>query len=94
MTVEGTLPMFLETLRECDYPQAVEAFEEAIEALESEEDEIVIQQTLAPLREKTLASAERCGKSRFAQIASKYADEASALPTYIQEAIEWIMEDE
>lgn len=93
MTVEGTLPMFLEALLECNYPQAVESFENGIDVLKEEADKEVIQKTLAPLRQKTLASAKRCGKSRFAQIASKYADQASGLPTYIREAIEWIMED-
>jgi putative ATP-dependent endonuclease of OLD family len=94
MTVKGTLSMFLEALRECDYPQAVNAFEQGIDKLKRKTEKEMVQKTLAPLREKTLASAKRCGKSRFAQIASKYADQASALPTYIREAIEWIMEDE
>ncbi len=86
--------MFLEALRECDYPEAVAAFEQGINVLEQEADKKAIQETLAPLREKTLASAKRCGKSRFAQIASKYSNQASALPNYIRQAIEWIMEDE
>lgn len=94
MTVQGTLPMLIEALRECDYSRAVEVFEEGIDALDLEADNDKIQEMLAPLRGKTLASAERCGKSRFAQIASKYADQAYALPTYIREAIEWLMEDE
>ena len=93
MTVKGTLPMLLEALRECNYPHAIEAFEKGIDFLEKEHEREIIQKTLAPLREKTLASAKRFGKSRFAQIASKYADQASALPTYIREAIEWIMND-
>ena len=94
MTVKGTLPMLLEALRECEYPRAIEVFEAGIKTLESEEDEDTIQDILAPLREKMLASAKRCGKARFAQIASKYADRAIALPTYIRDAVEWIMEDE
>ncbi|MBM3162676.1 MAG: DUF2813 domain-containing protein, partial [Chlorobi bacterium] len=94
MTVKGTLPMLLAALGECNYPNAVEAFEKGITDLDTVTDDDVIQQTLAPLREKTLASAERCGKSRFAQIASKYTDRTFSLPKYIREAVEWIMEDE
>ncbi len=94
VTVKGTLPMLLAALSECNYPKAVEAFEQGITDLEAVTDDDVIQQMLAPLREQTLASAERCGKSRFAQIASKYTDCAFSLPKYIREAVEWIMEDE
>jgi len=94
MAVKGTLPMLLAALGECNYPNAVEAFEKGITDLDTVTDDDVIQQTLAPLREKTLASAERCGKSRFAQIASKYTDRTFSLPKYIREAVEWIMEDE
>lgn len=92
MTVEGTLPMYLEAMRELDYPQALQEFESGMgELLFGEANN---QEILKPLRQKNLNSAERCGKSRFAQIASKYTNRATALPTYIREAIEWIMEDE
>lgn len=94
MTVEGTLPMFLEAIRECAYPQAIEAFQRGFDAIVIETEPAVIQDIIAQLRPKTLACAKRCGKSRFAQIASKYADKATDLPTYIREAIEWIIEDE
>lgn len=94
MTVEGTLPMFLEALRECRYPQSTEAFETGIDNLLLETDQKVIQGILKPLRDRTLKCADRCGKSRFAQISSKYADKATALPAYIRQAVEWIMEVE
>lgn len=94
LTVKGTLPMLLAALEECNYPEGVKTFKKGITDLESVTDDDLIQQTLAPLREKTLASAQRCGKSRFAQIASKYTDRAFSLPKYIRDAIEWIMEDE
>ena len=94
MTVEGTLPMFLEALRECSYPKSIETFETGINKLLLETNPQVIQEILKPLRDKTLNCAVRCGKSRFAQITSKYADKATTLPTYIREAVEWIMEDE
>jgi len=91
ITIDGTLPVILKTLQECDYPRAIEAFELGIIALESEKEVGKIQDILKPLRAKTLASAKRCGKSRFAQIASKHADVATAIPSYITSAIEWIL---
>ena len=93
MTVEGTLPMFREALRECAYPEAIELFENGIFEIDLETDAAAKEELLEPLREKTLNSAKRCGKSRFAQIASKHANRATALPKYIQKAVEWIMED-
>lgn len=94
ITVEGTLPMFLAAVRECKYKRSIEAFKGGISDLLFETDQDVIDGVLCPLRERTLKCAERCGKSRFAQIASKYASKATALPNYIRVAIEWIMEDE
>lgn len=93
MTVEGTLPMFVEAFRECEYLRAVELFEEGIDSLSLETQADVIEEILSPLRAKALDYAKRCGKSRFAQVASKYANRAHELPTYIRESIEWIMED-
>lgn len=90
ITVKGTLAMFCAALNECNYPDAVQVFNNGIAKLEEGGDE---EKTLAPMREKILNSAKRCGKSRFAQIASKYANQATALPSYIRQAVEWIMED-
>jgi putative ATP-dependent endonuclease of OLD family len=42
-------------------------------------------------RDKVLNTANRFGKARFAQIASKYAAHAEVLPSYIKNAIEWII---
>jgi putative ATP-dependent endonuclease of OLD family len=93
ITVKGTLPMFLKVMHECDFPKAIGDFEEGIKALEKVTDEKEIQEILAPLRAKTLSSAKRYGKSRFAQTASKHVEEVTELPSYIRQAVEWIMED-
>ena len=93
ITIEGTLPMFLSALRECEYPTHVQTFENAINELSETLDQEEIQKIISPLRGITLSSAKRCGKSRFAQIASKYASEATATPDYISRAVTWIMED-
>ena len=42
-------------------------------------------------RDKVLNTAKRFGKARFAQIASKHTVHAEVLPTYIKNAIDWII---
>ncbi|MFM9848921.1 MAG: ATP-dependent nuclease [Hyphomicrobiaceae bacterium] len=46
---------------------------------------------LNPLRASVLSTAKRFGKARFAQIAARHADKATAIPKYIREAVEWLM---
>lgn len=93
-TLPGTLPMFLEAVRECEYPNTVGELEAAIERLKDENlDELEKQEILNEMRRKVLSSAERCGKARFAQIASKYANLASEIPTYVRRSVEWLMEE-
>ena len=46
----------------------------------------------ASAKDRVLNTAKRFGKERFAQIASKYVKDAKALPSYIEEAIKWIVE--
>ncbi|MFC1636894.1 ATP-dependent endonuclease, partial [Planctomycetota bacterium] len=43
-------------------------------------------------RDKVLSTANRFGKARFAQVTSKYVEDAGGLPSYIKEAVEWVME--
>lgn len=90
LTVAGTLPMLLKAVEECNYPRAKTALQNAINELET--DGTLDSATLAALREKVLNSAERCGKARFAQIASKHASLASGLPSYIRDAVDWLMD--
>ena len=94
ITVEGTLPMILEGLRECKYPKLIKAFENGITELSLEDDETEKQAILAPLRKITFDCAKRCGKSRFAQIVSKHVERATTMPRYISATIEWVMEDD
>ena len=93
ITVEGTLPMLLETVKECEYPRAIEMLDNGIVDIEWEGDLEKKEELLVPLREKILSCAHRCGKSRFAQIASRHTDQATVMPQYIEDAITWIMDD-
>ena len=47
---------------------------------------------LAAAGTTVLALAKRVGKARFAQLASKHADKATALPEYIRDSIAWLTE--
>ena len=44
------------------------------------------------IKDKVLRTAKRFGKARFAQIAARHVDDATFLPPYIREAIEWLLE--
>jgi putative ATP-dependent endonuclease of OLD family len=48
---------------------------------------------LLELGDATLKTAKRFGKARFAQVASKYASEAEDIPTYIRNAVEWLIRE-
>jgi len=37
--------------------------------------------------------AKRFGKARFAQITSKYTDDATELPDYIRDAVNWLRQN-
>ncbi|MDA7980876.1 MAG: AAA family ATPase [Pirellulales bacterium] len=95
MTISGTLPMLLEALKECEYPEAVKQVTDAIGTLADDGiSEEVKCGELFELRTKILGSAKRCGKARFAQIASKYAHLADSIPDYIECAIDWLQDNE
>jgi putative ATP-dependent endonuclease of OLD family len=45
------------------------------------------------LADSVLKAAKRVGKARFAQVASKHAHLATALPRYINDAVQWVVEE-
>ena len=90
LTRMGTLPMLIAAVEECQYPENAAILNKGLAQLKagpSAGDEAI----LIKLREKVLNSAIRCGKARFAQIASKYVSAATEIPTYVREAVEWLM---
>lgn len=87
MTIPGTLDMFHEAIKECKYPDTQANFEACMETLDSDPG------SLNHLRVYVLNSAKRCGKARFAQIASKHVDKCTEIPSYLRDAVTWIMKD-
>lgn len=43
------------------------------------------------IRAKVLRTAKRFGKGRFAQVAARHAGESKELPTYIENAVKWLL---
>jgi len=94
MTLPGTLPMFVEAIRECEYPQNLQVVEDGVQELaENQGDDEAIGEILGRMRTKVLNSAKSYGKARFAQSASKFARLSTELPAYIRSAVEWLAEE-
>lgn len=92
MTNAATLPMFAAAIAECNYPDVLSDIQSGITQLVSGRLTAADQAALlASLRMKVLNSAKRCGKARFAQIASKHVHLATQLPSYIDQAITWLI---
>lgn len=89
----GRLPMLIETVRALDAPQILAQMENGLTALALGElglaEEIALRVELGHI---TLNTAKRFGKARFAQIAARYANLATDLSPYIEEAYEWLTE--
>lgn len=89
----GRLPMLIETVRALGAPQILEQLENGLIDLQvggmGFAEEIALRVELGRL---TLNTARRFGKARFAQVAARYAHLAADLPTYIDEAYQWLTE--
>lgn len=89
----GRLPMLIETVRALGAPQILAQMENGLERLAlggmGIADETALRVELGRI---TLNTAKRFGKARFAQIASRYANLATDLPPYIEQAYEWLIE--
>lgn len=86
----GTMNMFIETCRALGAPQITTQLEAARDELDDHIEAGREAELLEECRVKVLKTAKRFGKARFAQVASRFANECTALPKYIGEAIEWL----
>jgi len=90
VTNRHTLEMFIETARELGATNVTKRLTEYHAALPEEKDTEI----LTEARNLVLATAKRYGKARFAQVAAKHAGLAERMPKYINEAIEWLVNNE
>lgn len=85
IAIHANLKMFSKAAKELGAPRTSKILLEMSKKDELEEDE------QKNARDKVLNTAIKFGKARFAQVASKYIEEAKALPKYIKDGIEWII---
>jgi len=90
---EGTLPMFIQAVRDLGAPQILEILEHGLEELEdglltAEAEQVLLDN----LKTRVLNTAKRFGKARFAQVAARHADKATEIPDYIKNAYDWLIE--
>jgi putative ATP-dependent endonuclease of OLD family len=88
LTAPGTLAMLRAATSEIGAPRVASA-------LERLEDEVAAggQPNLDLAKDRVLRTAKRFGKARFSQVISKHVASATAVPEYIANALNWLMED-
>jgi len=79
LTTDGNATMLAHAARDLGAPRTAEALE--LVNLIGVDD---------VLKDRVLRTAIRFGKGRFAQVAARHLNEATELPTYIREAVEWL----
>lgn len=92
LVIPGLFRVLAATAEECGSSKVASKLTDADTAIRSGGlDPPAKQSLIAPLAESVLKLAKRTGKARFAQIASKRAQDATALPRYIRDAVEWLI---
>ncbi len=94
LTIEGLLPVLRKATKECGAKRITQEITNGYSELRKNHiTERRKTEILDHLAEKILNTAKRFGKARFSQITSKYVSLAEDIPTYIQEAIEWLVRE-
>lgn len=89
----GTLPMLIETTKALGAPQITKSLENGLKFITDNPESDEIETVLEDLKVKILNTAKRFGKARFAQVATRYVDKCTELPEYIDEAVNWLLND-
>ena len=87
-----TLDMFIETCRTLGATRITAQLEAAKEELDAFIESEREAELLEECKVKVLNTAKRFGKARFAQVAARFANECTELPSYINDAIDWLRE--
>jgi putative ATP-dependent endonuclease of OLD family len=88
LTMPGTLIMLEAAAREMGATRAIATLEQVRARIASGR-----RVDLTQAKDTVLRIAKRFGKARFAQVVSKHVATATALPTYIRSALDWLMRD-
>lgn len=85
--------MFASAADDVGAPRVAERLREALESLEDEDTDADDRKEIrSEMRDLVLNTAKRFGKARFAQLAARHVADATALPKYITDAVEWLTE--
>jgi putative ATP-dependent endonuclease of OLD family len=84
LTLKGNLAMFASAADELGAPRLGQALRAGTKDKGA---------NMSELGQRVLRTAKRFGKARFAQVASRYASEASEVPKYISDAVMWLVGD-
>lgn len=90
----GSLPMFIEAAKALKAPTITSQLEKGLSFLVDktntpEQKEVKLEE----MKVKVLNTAKRFGKARFAQVAARYVDRCTVIPRYIDDAINWLLND-
>jgi putative ATP-dependent endonuclease of OLD family len=93
LVLTGTLPMLTLAAEECGARKTAKALKEGwaqivVEGADGDTERKILDE----LRGRVLNMANRYGKARFAQIASKHVGSVTEIPDYIARAIDWLVE--
>jgi putative ATP-dependent endonuclease of OLD family len=93
VTLPGTLSMMAAAAADCGAPIAARKIRDAAVALDGVDTSTEPHRgVVREMRNLVLNLAKRVGKARFAQAASNHVDLATQIPSYVQKAVEWLME--
>jgi len=89
-TMEGTLEMFAQASADIGAPNIAKKLRKGLQDL-VELNPAQRAAFFSPLRDSVLNTAKRFGKARYAQLAARHIDQASHIPRYIKDAVEWLL---
>ena len=92
LAIPGLLQMLRDTCHELGAPRITAKLTDAIFEVGFADENEDISFHLEGLDTSVLNTANRFGKARFAQVASKHVHSATALPDYIRNAVTWLTE--
>jgi putative ATP-dependent endonuclease of OLD family len=93
VTLEGTLEMFARTASDIGAPAIAKTLRKGLKDLGNEKLSDAERDKILPaLRKAVLNTAKRFGKARFAQLAARHTDQATKIPKYLRDAVEWLID--
>lgn len=93
VTLAGTLEMLARAADDIGAPTVAKKLRKGAADLDDDDLEKKERDAiLEPLRKIVLNTAKRFGKARFAQIAARHVDQATSVPRYLRDAVNWLTE--